>query len=151
MDAQSTSSYTPSYKLRQIGGDLYDTMRNPHNAPPKDRYRIITRHDSGAIMCSDTGLGCARTDKKVVLQVVQQGRTDANKERFYSALYKALQGAIGLPPGDLDYGEQTRRLVIWRRESSILDGRHVERYMMQDLATSLPQQQNGLAMRLSPS
>ncbi len=48
----------------------------------------------------DSGLGYPRTEKIVIIQVTQQGRTEAQKRALYTALCKKLEN-VGVPASDL--------------------------------------------------
>ncbi|MVT09534.1 hypothetical protein GO493_14795 [Chitinophaga sp. ysch24] len=52
------------------------------------------------IKALDTGLGYARTDKLVILQITHQGRNREQKEKMYATMCKRLE-EIGIPPTDL--------------------------------------------------
>ena len=62
---------------------------------------MITEHRPGQLICEDTGLGIERSDDLVVLQVVQQGRSDDQKRALYAGLARRLAEATALAPGDL--------------------------------------------------
>ena len=70
-------------------------------APPGDRYQVITEHRPGQLICEDTGLGIVRTDDLVVLQVVQQGRSEEQERALYSGPARRLEEAEGLQPSHL--------------------------------------------------
>ncbi|MEB2620240.1 tautomerase family protein, partial [Kocuria rosea] len=55
----------------------------------------------GQIIAEDTGLGLTRTDDLVIVQVVQQGRSEAQKQAMYRALADRLHARTGLDPQDL--------------------------------------------------
>ena len=95
-------------------GTLADTvqevMEEVFAAPPRDRYQVITEHRPGRLVLQDTNLGFERTDRVVLVQVVQQGRTTAQKQALYAALAKRLADRTGLAPTDLvvSVSENTR-------------------------------------------
>jgi phenylpyruvate tautomerase PptA (4-oxalocrotonate tautomerase family) len=70
-------------------------------APPRDRYQVITEHRPGRLVLQDSGLGFERTDQVVLVSVVQQGRTPAQKQALYAALAERLGDKTGLAPTDL--------------------------------------------------
>lgn len=71
------------------------------NAPPRDRYQVITQHDEGEMIFEDTGLGFERTNKLVFVQIFQQGRTPAMKKAIYASICSRLNmecdGASAFP------------------------------------------------------
>jgi phenylpyruvate tautomerase PptA (4-oxalocrotonate tautomerase family) len=88
-------------QLRLLADTVQEVMLDVFAAPPRDRYQIITEHRSGQLICEDTGLGIERTDDLVVLQVFQQGRSEAQKRALYAGLAEKLEEATGLAPADL--------------------------------------------------
>lgn len=87
--------------LRALADAMQDVMRDVFAAPPGDRYQILTEHRPGHLVVEDSGLGFARTDELVVVQVTHQGRDRAQKERLYAELYRVLHERFGLAEGDL--------------------------------------------------
>ena len=70
-------------------------------APERDRYQVVHEHRPGRVIALDTGLGFERTDRVVVVQVTQQGRTDDQKRALYAALAQRLEADCGIAPTDL--------------------------------------------------
>ena len=68
--------------------------------PVLDRYQIIHEHKQGTIKALDTGLEYQRTDKIVILQITQQGRSTQQKKAMYASMSRNLE-KIGIPPTDL--------------------------------------------------
>jgi hypothetical protein len=69
--------------------------------PERDRYQIVHEHKASRMVIEDTGLGIARTDKVVVLQVTTRPRGDDKKELFYKLLCEALETKCGIAPSDV--------------------------------------------------
>ncbi|MGS0683588.1 tautomerase family protein [Nakamurella sp. GG22] len=88
-------------ELRRLADVVQEVMLEVFDAPERDRYQIITVHPAGQIIAEDTNLGFTRTDDLVVLQIFQQGRTDAHKVAAYRRLAERLQAEVGLEPTDL--------------------------------------------------
>lgn len=83
--------------LRLLADTVQDVLLSHFNAPPRDRYQIITQHDPGELICEDTGLpDLPRSDKLVMIQIFQQGRTKELKEKTYSKLMEMLGKNCGL-------------------------------------------------------
>ncbi len=55
----------------------------------------------GEIIAQDTGLGLARTQGAVVIQVSEQGRDEEQKKALYAGLARALQERAGVRLEDL--------------------------------------------------
>jgi phenylpyruvate tautomerase PptA (4-oxalocrotonate tautomerase family) len=88
-------------ELRRLADAVQEVVLDVFAAPPRDRYQVITEHRPGQIICEDTGLGLERTDDLVVLQVLQQGRSEEQKRALYAGLARRLEEAAGLSPSDL--------------------------------------------------
>ncbi|KKY22716.1 putative 4-oxalocrotonate tautomerase [Phaeomoniella chlamydospora] len=95
------NAYTPT-EIRHIADTVQNVMLACFNAPPRDRYQIITQHEPYEMICEDTGLqGLPRGEKLIFIQIFQQGRTREIKEKTYAELFDKLKGAVGIGPGDL--------------------------------------------------
>ena len=88
-------------EVRALLDAIQQVMEDVFAAPPRDRYQVLTEHPSGHLVLEDTGLGIERTDRRVLVQVVQQGRSEAQKKALYAALARRLGEATGLRPEDL--------------------------------------------------
>lgn len=88
-------------ELRRVADVVQEVMQTHFAAPDRDRYQIITEHKSGHIIAEDTGLGFARSDDIVIVQIVQQGRSRQQKQATYRALADRLEAETGLAPTDL--------------------------------------------------
>lgn len=63
--------------------------------------QIITQHEPYELICEDTNLGFARSDKLVFIQIFQQGRTAEVKQQLYAKLAERLEKECGVPGEDL--------------------------------------------------
>ena len=89
-------------QLRQLADTIHEVLVETFAAPPLDRYQIITQHDSDEMILLDTGLGIKRSAEGVVLiQITQQGRTQAQKTALYAALAEQLSAKELVAPADL--------------------------------------------------
>jgi len=66
----------------------------------RDRYQVYHEHAPGELVLEDTGLGIARTEKALVVQVTTSPRPYAQKEAFYRELVAELE-RVGTPPSDV--------------------------------------------------
>jgi phenylpyruvate tautomerase PptA (4-oxalocrotonate tautomerase family) len=89
------------HELRELADTVQDCMVSVFAAPERDRYQIITEHKPGRMFLQDTGLGFERSDRQIVVQVTQQGRTAEQKQALYAALCERLGERTGLDPRDL--------------------------------------------------
>jgi len=87
--------------IKKLADVVQDVMLEKFNAPPRDRYQIITQHEPYEMICEDTGLDFPRSNKLVIIQIFQQGRTTELKEAVYAELQKQLEEKCGVPGTDL--------------------------------------------------
>jgi len=71
------------------------------DVPKRDRYQIVHEHKPSRMVIEDTGLGIARTEKVVMLQITTRPREDAKKQLFYILLCDALQTKCEIAPSDV--------------------------------------------------
>jgi phenylpyruvate tautomerase PptA (4-oxalocrotonate tautomerase family) len=97
-------------EVAALADTVQEVMEEVFAAPPRDRYQVITEHRPGRLVLQDTGLGFERTDKVVLVSVVQQGRSTEQKQALYAALAARLEDKTGLAPTDLvvSVSENTR-------------------------------------------
>jgi phenylpyruvate tautomerase PptA (4-oxalocrotonate tautomerase family) len=88
-------------QLREIADTVQDVMLDVFDAPPRDRYQIITEHPVGHIIAEDTGLGFERTNDVTIIQIFQQGRSEEMKRAAYRELALRLNDRCGIAPTDL--------------------------------------------------
>jgi phenylpyruvate tautomerase PptA (4-oxalocrotonate tautomerase family) len=100
-------------ELRKLADTIQDVMLDVFAAPPRDRYQIITEHPKGHIIAEDTGLGLERTDRIVIIQIFQQGRSTEQKQATYAELAKRLEAECGVGGEDLIISVMANRHVDW--------------------------------------
>jgi len=100
-------------ELRKLADTIQDVMLDVFAAPPRDRYQIITEHPKGHIIAEDTGLGLERTDRIVIIQIFQQGRSTEQKQATYAELAKRLEAECGVRGEDLIISVMANRHVDW--------------------------------------
>jgi phenylpyruvate tautomerase PptA (4-oxalocrotonate tautomerase family) len=100
-------------QVRRIADVVQDVMLDVFAAPRRDRYQIITEHPVGHIIAEDTGLGFERTDRVLVIQIFQQGRSEAQKKAAYSELARRLASECGVAPTDLIVSVVANGLEDW--------------------------------------
>ena len=88
-------------EIRDLLGTIQEVLEEVFAAPPRDRYQVLTEHRPGHLVLEDTGLGIERSDRVVLVQVVQQGRTAEQKKKLYTTLAQRLEKTIGLRGEDL--------------------------------------------------
>ena len=100
-------------ELRKLADTIQDVMLSVFAAPPRDRYQIITEHPKGHIIAEDTDLGLQRTDRIVIIQIFQQGRSTEQKQATYAELAKRLEAECGVRGEDLIISVMANRHVDW--------------------------------------
>jgi hypothetical protein len=88
-------------ELQTLLDAAHRAMLAAFKVPERDRYQIVTEHKREHMIIEDTGLGIARSDKVVFLQVTSRPRGREAKEAFYELLAAELETSCGLAPSDL--------------------------------------------------
>lgn len=88
-------------ELRALLDAAHEAVLEAFEVPPGDRYQIVHEHPSAHVIVEDTGLGIARTDARVVVQVTTRPRSRAMKEAFYRLLCARLRERCGIAPSDV--------------------------------------------------
>ena len=100
-------------EVATLADTVQEVLEDVFAAPPRDRYQVITEHRPGRLVLQDTGLGFDRTDRVVLVQVFQQGRTTEQKKALYAALAERLEAKTGLAPTDLMVSVSENTLADW--------------------------------------
>lgn len=90
-----------SQQKRQFADIVQEVMLEHFAAPPGDRYQILEELPVGSIIAEDTGLGIERSDGVTIIQVLQQGRSQEQKQAIYAQLAERLGEAGLIRPEDL--------------------------------------------------
>lgn len=88
-------------ELQALLDAAHRAMLAAFRVPERDRYQIVHEHKPSRLVIEDTGLGIARTDKVVFLQVTSRPRGREAKETFYRLLTEELEKSCGIAPGDV--------------------------------------------------
>ena len=88
-------------ELQTLLDAAHRAMLAAFKVPPGDRYQIVNEHSASHMLIEDTGLGIARTEKVVFLQVTTRPRPRAMKEEFYRLLVEELEKSCGIAPSDV--------------------------------------------------
>ena len=76
-------------------------MVQAFGVPESDRYQVVHQHPAHELVLEDTGLGFARTAKRVVLQVITLPRRREMKVAFYEGLCRELDASCGIGSSDV--------------------------------------------------
>jgi phenylpyruvate tautomerase PptA (4-oxalocrotonate tautomerase family) len=71
------------------------------HVPDGDRYQLVSEYRPGRMIALDTGLGIARTDKAVMVEVRSRNRPQDQKLHFYKLLCQMLKDACNLESSDI--------------------------------------------------
>jgi hypothetical protein len=71
------------------------------HVPDGDRYQLVSEYRPGRMIALDTGLGIARTDKVVLIEVRSRNRPEDQKLRFYELLCQMLKHSCNLDSSDV--------------------------------------------------
>lgn len=88
-------------ELRRLADVVQEVVEEVFAAPSRDRYQVIDEHPSSHLILADTGLGFERTDDRVLVQVLQQGRSAEQKKALYARLAERLGADCGVAGTDL--------------------------------------------------
>ncbi|KAH7189883.1 Tautomerase/MIF superfamily [Fusarium oxysporum] len=88
-------------QIKKLADVVQRVLLDHFNAPPRDRYQIITQHEDYELICEDTNLGLTRSRELVVIQIFQQGRTEEQKKTTYKYLFENLSRYCGVSGDDL--------------------------------------------------
>jgi len=87
-------------EIRALLDAAHRAMLAAFNVPDGDRYQVLTEHKASRLIIEDTGLGIARTDKVVMVQVISRPRGREAKENFYKLLAEELEESCGIASSD---------------------------------------------------
>lgn len=88
-------------ELQALLDAAHRAMLAAFKVPTRDRYQIVNEHKPSRMIVEDTGLGIARTDKVVLVQVITRPRGKAAKQAFYRLLVEELERSCGIAPSDV--------------------------------------------------
>jgi 4-oxalocrotonate tautomerase len=92
-----------SEQYRQALGDgIHQAMVEAIDAPPQDRFQIITEHTSNDLIYDPTYLGIERSDNIVMVQItLSAGRKPGQKRKLFQRMAEILAKNPGLRSQDL--------------------------------------------------
>ncbi|MEI9899713.1 MAG: tautomerase family protein [Hyphomicrobium sp.] len=88
-------------ELKTMLDAAHRAMLAAFKVPARDRYQIVSERKASRMIVEDTGLGIARSDKVVVVQVVSRPRGKEAKQKFYRLLVEELEKSCGIAPSDV--------------------------------------------------
>jgi hypothetical protein len=87
--------------VRTILDVTHEVLIETLQVPKRDRYQVVHEHKQSRMILEDTGLGFARSDGVVLLQVTSRPRSREMKEKFYRLLVERLATRCGIAPDDV--------------------------------------------------
>ena len=88
-------------ELKALLDAVHRGMVAAFQVPERDRYQIVHEHPPAQMIIEDTGLGIARTDKVVFIQVTSRARDIEKKQAFYRLVCAELEKSCGLRSSDV--------------------------------------------------
>ncbi|MDR3465574.1 MAG: tautomerase family protein [Xanthobacteraceae bacterium] len=88
-------------EVKMILDVTHEVLLQTLKIPKRDRYQVVHEHRPSQVVLEDTGLGFARSDRAVVLQLTSRPRSREMKEAFYRMLVDRLESRCGIPPSDV--------------------------------------------------
>jgi len=88
-------------ELKKILDVTHEVLLETLQVPKHDRYQVVHEHKRSRMVIEDTGLGFARSDKIVVLQITSRPRNREMKQAFYRLLVERLSASCEISPADV--------------------------------------------------
>jgi phenylpyruvate tautomerase PptA (4-oxalocrotonate tautomerase family) len=87
---------------RALGDGVHQALVEAIDAPPQDRFQIVTQHTANDLIYDPTYLGVERGDNIVVVQItLSAGRKPGQKRKLFQRMAEILAKNPGLRPQDL--------------------------------------------------
>jgi hypothetical protein len=91
----------PESDVRKILDVTREVLLETLEVPKHDRYQVVHEHKRSRMIMEDTGLGFARSDQIILLQVTSRPRSREMKQAFYRLLVERLNSRCGISPHDV--------------------------------------------------
>jgi 4-oxalocrotonate tautomerase len=87
---------------RALGDGVHQAMVEAIDAPPQDRFQIITEHPANDLIYDPSYLGIERSDNIVMVQItLSAGRKHGQTRKLFQRMAEILAKNPGLRPQDL--------------------------------------------------
>jgi 4-oxalocrotonate tautomerase len=87
---------------RALADGVHQAMIEAIDAPPQDRFQIVTEHTANDLIYDPSYLGVERSDDIVMVQItLSAGRKPGQKRKLYQRMAELLAKNPGLRPQDL--------------------------------------------------
>jgi 4-oxalocrotonate tautomerase len=93
----------PAERVRIVSQAVYGAMIEIANAPPNDKFQIVTRHNADEIIYPDEGyLGIRYSPDLIIIQVTWVGgRSTEVKKQFYRRIADEIHAKAGVRKEDV--------------------------------------------------
>src|ERR1700683_5293526 len=88
-------------EVKELLDAIHCAMLAAFKEPERDRYQILHEHSAAELRVEDTGLGIARTERIVMVQVTTRPRSRLEKQNFYELLCEELLRRCGVKASDV--------------------------------------------------
>jgi len=97
------AGHTPEW-VRSIADGIHRAIVTEYGIPQRDRFQVITEKQPWQVIAEDAGLGFARSNDVVIIQIfTQRGRSVEAKQRLYKAIAMEIE-AVGVSGQDIFIG-----------------------------------------------
>ncbi len=87
---------------RALADGVHQAMVEAIDAPPQDRFQIITEHSANDLIYDPSYLGIERSDNIVMVQItLSAGRKPGQKRKLFQRMAELMAKNPGLRPQDL--------------------------------------------------
>ncbi|HWY59457.1 MAG TPA: tautomerase family protein [Terriglobales bacterium] len=87
---------------RALADAVHQAMVEAIDAPPQDRFQIITEHSANDLIYDPSYLGGERSDNIVIVQItLSAGRKPGQKRKLFQRMAEIMEKNPGLRPQDL--------------------------------------------------
>ena len=87
---------------RALADAVHQAMVEAIDAPPQDRFQIITEHSANDLIYDPSYLGVKRSDNIVIVQItLSAGRKPGQKRKLFQRMAEIMEKNPGLRPQDL--------------------------------------------------
>jgi 4-oxalocrotonate tautomerase len=87
---------------RALADGVHQAMVEAIDAPPQDRFQVITEHSANDLIYDPSYLGIERSDNIVMVQItLSVGRKPPQKRKLFQRMVEILKKNPGLHPQDL--------------------------------------------------
>lgn len=87
---------------RALGDGVHQAMVEAIDAPPQDRFQIITEHPANDLIYDPSYLGIERSDNIVIVQItLSAGRKPGQKRKLFQRIAEILAENPGVRPQDI--------------------------------------------------